>query len=199
VLPLAAPAVLRTTVAGLVVTIAATLLTASAQAEPRPQPAPSAIAKRDRYAIGDSVMLGARSILKRRGFTVNAAVSRQSYSAPAMVRRKEAKLPANLVVHLGTNGTFPLSTCRKIVKNAGPTRRVFLVTVFVPRSWERSNNRTIRKCAESFPGSRVTVVDWNRLARSHPEWLYSDGTHLKPTGAKGFARLIDQAVDAAGA
>lgn len=180
--------------------LAATLLTVPpAQADPRPEPKPMASAKRDRYAIGDSVMLGAQSILKRRGFTVNAAVSRQSYSAPAMVRRKGAKLPANLVVHLGTNGTFPLSTCRRIVKNAGPQRRVFLVTVFVPRSWERSNNRTIRKCAESFPGDRVTVVDWNALAKRHPEWLYSDGTHLKPAGAKGFARLIDHAVDASGA
>ncbi len=199
-LPRSVPAVLRTTVTGIVVVLAATLLTVpTAQAEPRPQPEVSGVAKRDRYAIGDSVMLGARSILKRRGFTVNAAVSRQSYSAPAMVRRKGVTLPANLVVHLGTNGTFPLSTCRKIVKNAGPKRRVFLVTVFVPRSWEKSNNRTIRKCAESFPAGRVTVVDWNRLARSHPEWLYSDGTHLKPTGAKGFARLIDRVVDSAGA
>lgn len=197
--PRCVPGVLRATVTGIVVVLAATLLSVPpAQAEPHPQPAVSAAAKRDRYAIGDSVMLGARSILKRRGFTVDAAVSRQSYSAPAMVRRKGAKLPANLVVHLGTNGTFPLSTCRKIVKNAGPKRRVFLVTVFVPRSWERSNNKTIRTCAESFPAGRVTVVDWNGLARSHPEWLYSDGTHLKPTGAKGFARLIDHAVDAAG-
>ena len=180
--------------------LAVTLLAAApVQADPRPQPESTSSATRDRYAIGDSVMLGARSILKRRGFTVNAAVSRQSYSAPAMVRRKGAKLPENLIVHLGTNGTFPLSTCRKIVKNAGPERKVFLVTVFVPRSWEKSNNKTIRTCAESFPQGRVTVVDWNGVARSHPEWLYSDRTHLKPSGAKAFARLIDHAVDASGA
>jgi hypothetical protein len=153
---------------------------------------------KNRYAIGDSVMLGARSILKRRGFQVNAAVSRQSYSAPGMVRRKGPKLPENLVVHLGTNGTFPLSTCRKLVKNAGVQRRVFLVTVFVPRSWEKSNNRTIRKCARSFPEGRVTVVDWHARAKAHPDWLYADGTHLKPAGAKGFARLLDHAVDASG-
>lgn len=173
----------------------------AASADPRPEPTQTSAAKvaKDRYAIGDSVMLGAKSILKRRGFTVNATVSRQSYSAPGMVRRKGAKLPANLVVHLGTNGTFPLSTCRKLVKNAGPSRKVFLVTVFVPRSWEKSNNATIRKCASSFPEGRVTVIDWNAAARQHPDWLYSDRTHLKPSGAKGFARLIDRAVDSAGA
>ncbi len=175
----------------------------SASADPRPTPAPTQAPaptqSKDRYAIGDSVMLGARSILKRRGFTVNAAVSRQSYSAPGMVRRKGDRLPENVVVHLGTNGTFPLSTCRKLVKNAGPSRNVFLVTVSVPRSWEKSNNRTIRACADSFPAGRVTVIDWNAAARAHPQWLYSDRTHLRPAGAKGFARLIDRAVDAAGA
>lgn len=163
----------------------------AALAEPRPAPAPA----KDRYAIGDSVMLGARSQLRRKGFIVNATVSRQAYSAPAMVRKRGAELPRNLIVHLGTNGTFPLDTCRRIVANAGPHRRVFLVTVSVPRSWERSNNATIRKCASSFRPGRVTVVDWNPLAKRHPAWFYSDQVHLKPAGARGFARLIDRAVD----
>lgn len=163
----------------------------AALAEPRPAPAPA----KDRYAIGDSVMLGARSQLRRKGFIVNATVSRQAYSAPAMVRKRGAQLPRNLVVHLGTNGTFPLDTCRRIVANAGAQRRVFLVTVSVPRSWERSNNASIRKCARSFPPERVTVVDWNALAKRHRAWFYSDRVHLKPAGALGFARLIDRAVD----
>lgn len=146
------------------------------------------------YAIGDSVMLGAKSHLKRRGFAVNATVSRQAYSAPAMVRKRGASLPRTLVVHLGTNGTFPLETCRRIAQNAGPSRRVFLVTVSVPRSWERSNNATIRRCASSFPDGRVSVVDWKRLASRHPEWFASDRVHLTSAGARGYARLIDQAV-----
>lgn len=175
------------------VTLAGTLLSAPvASAEPK------APVTNDRYAIGDSVMLGARTQLKRRGFTVNAVTSRQSYSAPAMVRRKGAELPRNVVVHLGTNGTFPLDTCRRIVTNAGSSRRVYLVTVHVPRSWERPNNATLRRCAKSFPDGRVTVVDWNAAAKAHPEWLYSDGTHLKSAGAKAFARLIDRAVTSAG-
>lgn len=146
------------------------------------------------YAIGDSVMLGAKSHLKRRGFAVNATVSRQAYSAPAMVRKRGASLPRNLVVHLGTNGTFPLETCRRLVQNAGPSRRVFLVTVAVPRSWEKSNNATIRRCAASFPAGRVSVVDWKGLASRHPEWFYSDRFHLTSAGARGYAGLIDRAV-----
>lgn len=168
--------------------VAVTLTMPAAAAEPQPA------SIKGGYAIGDSVMLGAKSELKRRGFVINATVSRQAYSAPAMVRKRGATLPQTLVVHLGTNGTFPLETCRRLVQNAGPSRRVFLLTVSVPRSWERSNNATIRRCAASFPASRVAVVDWKGLASRHPEWFYSDGVHLKSAGARGYARLIDRAV-----
>ncbi|HAN70284.1 MAG TPA: hypothetical protein DCQ36_01665 [Actinobacteria bacterium] len=163
----------------------------AATADPRPAPAPA----KDRYAIGDSVMLGARTPLRRKGFIVNATVSRQAYSAPAMVRKRNGELPRTLVVHLGTNGTFPLDTCRRIVENAGAQRKVFLLTVSVARSWERSNNATIRRCAKSFPAGRVTVVDWKALADRHRSWFYADRVHLKPAGAWGYARLIDRAVE----
>lgn len=165
----------------------------TASAEPRPA-SPRPAAAPNAYAIGDSVMLGAKSQLRKRGIAVNATVSRQAYSAPAMVRKRSSSLPRNLVVHLGTNGTFPLDTCKRLVRNAGAQRHVYLVTVSVPRSWEKSNNRTLRKCAGSFPASRVTLVDWKGLASRNPAWFYSDGVHLKSAGAVGFARLIDRAI-----
>jgi lysophospholipase L1-like esterase len=34
------------------------------------------------------------------------------------------------------------------------------------------------------------VIDWYPLARSHPDWLYSDGTHPNLTGAEQYAKLI---------
>lgn len=151
----------------------------------------------DRYAIGDSVMLGARDALRARGFTVDAAVSRQAYVGPALLRRKGARLPENVVVHLGTNGTFPLATCKRMVTQAGPKRRVFLVTVNVRRSWERSNNAVLRSCDAAFPGDRVTVIEWKRAAAPHRAWFYSDGVHLRPSGRRAFARMISNAVDSA--
>ena len=42
-----------------------------------------------KYAIGDSVMLGAKPALRARGFTVNAVKSRQFYEAVSIVRRKK--------------------------------------------------------------------------------------------------------------
>jgi lysophospholipase L1-like esterase len=156
-----------------------------------------AVPSGDRLAIGDSVMLGAQTQLKARGFRVDATVSRQSYSGPALLRAKGSSLPRTVVVHLGTNGSFPLDVCRRIVRNAGPDRQVFLVTVHVPRSWQDSNNAAIRRCDRSFAADRVTVVDWHSAATRNPGWLYRDRVHLTPAGARGFARLIDQAVDSA--
>jgi hypothetical protein len=113
------------------------------------------------------------------------------------VRKKGSALPANVVVHLGTNGTFPLSTCKALVKAAGPDRRVFLVNVFVPRSWQDANNAVIRQCDESFSADRVHVIDWNGAASRHRSWFYGDRIHLKPAGGEAFARLLDDSVDTA--
>ncbi|MDQ5974327.1 MAG: hypothetical protein QG661_1536 [Actinomycetota bacterium] len=153
---------------------------------------------KDRYALGDSVMLGAKDVMKRLGFrVVDAEESRQAYSGAAELRRRGASLPENVVVHLGTNGTFPLSSCHAMVKAAGPDRRVFLVTIHAPRSWEKGNNKVIRQCAADYRPGRVNVIDWNWAASRHAKWLYSDGIHLTPSGAKGYARVIDAAIDRA--
>lgn len=153
---------------------------------------------KDRYALGDSVMLGAKYTLKDLGFgVVDATESRQAYAGPGLLRKRGASLPANVVIHLGTNGTLRLSDCRAMVKAAGPSRRVFLVTIHVPRSWQKSNNKVIRQCDAAFAADRVHVVDWDWAASRHPKWLYDDRTHLRPEGAKAFARIIDSAIDSA--
>ena len=53
-----------------------------------------------RYAIGDSVMLGARDDLIARGFRVNAQVSRQFRDVVPLVRELAAggHLPVNVIV-----------------------------------------------------------------------------------------------------
>lgn len=157
----------------------------------------SAAPSKDRYAIGDSVMLGARTALKDAGFRVDATESRQSYAGPALLRKKGSTLPQNVVVHLGTNGSFPLSTCKSIVRAAGPDRRVFLVNIYVPRSWQDANNAVIRACNEAFAADWVHVIDWNSAASANRSWFYSDRIHLKPAGGQAFARLLGDSVDRA--
>ena len=147
-------------------------------------------------AIGDSVMLGARWVMKKNGIAiVDARKSRQAAAGPALLRKRGSKLPVNVVVHLGSNGTFTTQACEAMITAAGPTRRVFLLTLAVPRSWEARNNALIRDCVAAHPG-RVFIIDWHAMAAKHPKWLYSDRIHLRPAGAKGYASMIEQAVAA---
>ena len=147
-------------------------------------------------AIGDSVMLGARSDLQKLGVQkVDARVSRQADAAAAVLSERGSALPMRVVIHLGTNGPFTAENCRSIMKVVGAVRKVFLVNVKVPRRWEEPNNREIDMCA-GIHADQVTVVDWHRAASRHPDWLYSDGVHLRPAGALGYARLIAKAIGA---
>ena len=155
------------------------------------EPAPSL----DAITIGDSVQLGAKWVLLKRGVDiVDAKVNRQASTGPGLLRKRGKTLPTNVVIHLGTNGSYSLEDCKNMVKIAGPDRRVFLLTISVPRRWEQVNNDTIRRCARAFPAGRVTIIDWKAATKAHPSWLYADHTHLPPAGAKGYARLISQAI-----
>ncbi len=151
----------------------------------------------DAITVGDSVQLGAKWVLLKKGVDiVDAKVNRQASTGPGLLRKRGKKLPTNVVIHLGTNGSYSLEDCKDMVKIAGPDRRVFLLTISVPRRWEKVNNDTIRRCARAFPAGRVTIIDWKAATTAHPSWLYSDHTHLPPAGAKGYARLIQQAITA---
>lgn len=144
-------------------------------------------------AIGDSVMLGAKWTLTKRGIDVDAEVSRQASSAPRLVARRGDRLPPDVVVHLGTNGTLDAADCEAVMKAAGPERTVHWVTIAAKRRWVPGNNRVIRACIQRHPG-RAALIDWAWAAKQHPEWLYADGIHLRPAGAKAYARLVANAV-----
>lgn len=147
-------------------------------------------------AIGDSVMLGAKSQLQQVGVgLVDAKVSRQASSGPDLVRKLTAKSDVDhVVIHLGTNGYFTVESCRDMVKAAGLDRTVYLVNLKVPRKWEGNNNALIAQCAKGFSSTRVRVLDWNNISQTKDSYLYSDGIHLTPVGAKKFARMVSQAI-----
>ena len=173
------------------VSIIALMPTTIAQAKPDTSGAGT------RVAIGDSVMLGAKwNLLNRQDFTlVDAAVSRQAATGPGILRKLGSGLAQNVIVHLGTNGSYPIKTCKQLVQAAGPTRKVFLVTIKVPRLWEPVNNKMLRRCESRFPAEQVHIIDWNWAASRHAEeWLYDDGAHLRPAGARAFARIMNEAI-----
>jgi hypothetical protein len=144
-----------------------------------------------RYAIGDSVMLGARDELRARGFRMTAEVSRQFDDVVAIVRKLAAagRLPRNVIVHLGNNGRVEGDDCDALVRAAGPKRRVYLVTLKIPRPSRDPNNRRLRACAHRH--ENASVIDWYDRSRYHRAWFYDDGYHLRPSGQREYARFID--------
>lgn len=145
-------------------------------------------------AIGDSVMLGAKWTLKKRDIAVDAAVSRRASSAAQLIAKRAERLPSAVVVHLGTNGTLRRDDCDAVMAKAGQGRTVYWVTIAAKRSWVAGNNKAIRSCVQRYQG-RAALIDWAWAAKRHPEWLYADGIHLRPSGAKAYARLVSAALD----
>jgi hypothetical protein len=139
--------------------------------------------------------VGSGSLLRREGFVVHARVGRQFASAVGIVKSFGPRLPKNVVIELGTNGTVRLADCVAVIRAAGPRRRVFLVNVRVPRAWQERNNTVLRQCDRSFPRARVRVIHWHRATAEHPEWLARDGYHTSDLGRRALAAMIDRHVD----
>ena len=67
---------------------------------------------------------------------------------------------------------------------------VVFVTVHVDRSWQDQINGVLARGVARYP--KAVLADWETLAAQHPEWFYTDGTHLPidGAGAQALAALI---------
>ncbi|WP_081680581.1 acyltransferase family protein [Cellulomonas sp. URHD0024] len=141
-------------------------------------------------AFGDSVMLGAAAELNARGIGVDAAESRQFGVMVDLVlaSRAAGTLGHTVIVHGGTNGPIDEATLRRLLDSTRD-RRVYLVNVHVPRTWEAFNDEVLSRVAAQYPN--VHVLDWSTLAAGNRPWLYSDDIHLRPgTGRDGYADWV---------
>ena len=147
--------------------------------------------------IGDSVMLGARPVLRKElpGIAIDAAVSRFPGGFLGPMRRYERKgmLAPTVIIHTGSNGTLTESMTRTILNIVNNHPRVILININVPRTWRDSNNESIAKIAPAYPN--VVVVDWRKASLNHPEYFVSDRVHLTKKGARAYAALIKQAIN----
>jgi hypothetical protein len=128
------------------------------------------------------------------GWRVNAEVGRQFSAGAALIVRKADRgtLPTRVVVHLGTNGPIDPADCDVIVDAAARGRRLFLVTVRVPRGWQDENNETLRACAAT--SRRVHVIRWFAHSDRHDEWYADDGYHLNADGQAAYATYLEARV-----
>src|SRR3954454_13131441 len=144
-------------------------------------------------AIGDSVMIPAARRLARSGFEVDAREGRFMRSAIKMLakRKRRHRRPHLEVVALGTNYPATYGEIRRALRLLGPGRVLAMVTPW--RSYRALDSSAIWRARRRHP-HRVKVVDWAATAAGHSSWFWSDGTHLRPAGARAYARVLRTAI-----
>lgn len=148
-------------------------------------------------AFGDSVMLDAAPYLQEVNshMIVDAAVGRQAYQTPAIISQAAAsgKLPANILIGLGTNGEIKRQDLDQIMAILGKNRQVYWMNNFVQsRPWQDSNNQMLSAAQKDY--KNLHVIDWYDLAKQHADWFAADGVHQGPLGDRNYVRLLVEIV-----
>ncbi len=166
--------------------------------EPPPTSAPPEAPTIWVTAMGDSVMLGAASVLAPTigNIEVDAAVGRQVSVAIEILRslRDAGRLGDVVVVHMGNNGTFTKGQFDDMMGVLADVRRVVFVNLKVPRDWEGPNNDVLAEGVTRYPNA--VLVDWHAASVDRPDFFWDDGIHLRPEGAQFYADLIASYVNA---
>jgi lysophospholipase L1-like esterase len=145
-------------------------------------------------AVGDSVMEGARDVLRQTlgpdTTIVDTEESRQFDKGVDVIQgyADRNELKDEVVVQLGTNGTINPDDFDRMMNILKNVKRVLLVNANVPRPWEEQVNDTLADGAKRFKNAKL--VDWHSEAGGHPDWFYDDGIHLRPDGAIAYAQFI---------
>ncbi|HYD40207.1 MAG TPA: hypothetical protein VEB43_05215 [Anaeromyxobacter sp.] len=196
------------------------LLAASIPATPRAEGPPptsegaplvdgAAPAQAEVFAVGDSVLLGAREHLLALSdvhVTVDAVVCRQAtHSVPgpvtcagtsfpqgissglAVLREARARgaLGGAVVLMLGSNEGIAAPQFEELMQELADVPLVLWTTNTV--RWQRRTNEVLRAGVARHPNAGL--LDWARLSRGKP-WFGKDGIHLNRAGRKAFAELV---------
>lgn len=147
-------------------------------------------------AIGDSVMLAAVPELQAAfpGIQIDAAVSRQMSSAPAIVQGlidADALRPV-VVLALGTNGSISRDTLEQVRQLIGAERELVVVTAQAPRGWIPTVNERLATFAWQY--RNVELADWYTAVQPHLGELARDQVHFGHVGAGIFTSSIQEAL-----
>lgn len=144
-----------------------------------------------RFAVGDSVMLGALVPLQGLGFQVDALESRAFINGLDLVETlaREDRLPDQMVIHLGTNGPISETQMDRMIAAVADVPEVVFLTNDVDRDYTADNNELLYATAAA--NENVSVLDWQGLVAScEGDCLESDGYHLKPDGQRYYADVV---------
>ena len=162
----------------------------------RTPPIPHTVAdlKRDDLVVyGDSVPLGAIGDLVQRFRSVSnhAVEGVQSWTLlPELEQAGRAGLLNGdiVVLHTGDNGIVSRSQLDDTLAALSKAMRVIVAIPYVPRPWQADNAATIQSVAGHYPN--VRLMNWSGAARAQPDYLWSDGVHLTPTGESAYTALV---------
>ena len=116
----------------------------------------------------------------------------QASNLVELVRALGPRLGRTVIVGVGYND-FEQSFAQDVEESvaallAAGVTRILWTTLRAAREPYLNMNDDIREAAERHP--EMTVVDWNRYSRSHPDWFQNDGIHLFPAGGVAMATLL---------
>lgn len=147
-------------------------------------------------AIGDSVMLASAKELQLTfpGIQIDAVVSRQLSSAPAVVQNlvDTGELRQTLIIGLGTNGPIQRSALDQIRAEAGPQRQIVVINVQAPRGWTPGVNDTLQSFAQQY--RNVELANWRDAIAGHLDLLSRDQIHPGDAGGKIYVEAIQDAL-----
>ena len=164
---------------------------------PRPIPGPASVPGGDQIdAIGDSVMLASAKELQAGfpGIQIDAVVSRQLSSAPAIVRqmRDSGTLRPVLLIGLGTNGPIDRHSLDQIRSIVGPRHEIVVVSVQAPRGWTDGVNDTLTRFAQQYRS--VELANWREAISTRLDLLSRDQIHPGPAGGLIYVRAVTDAL-----
>jgi peptidoglycan/LPS O-acetylase OafA/YrhL len=146
-------------------------------------------------AVGDSVMLDAAAALKAvcPGTEVYAVVGWQAKAVFAEVTtlRTAAHLGREVVIETGTNGIVSAKELDATLTTLADRQKVVVINDHMDRPWEPPNNAMFPVVVKAHPNA--VLVNWDIAANTHPNWLSTDGVHLKLAGRAPYAQLIKAA------
>ena len=141
-------------------------------------------------ALGDSVMLGCSSQLRRalhHRVRVDATVGRQIDDTVKELRRlrRHDHLPKIVVIQVGNNGPLWYPDLVRLRDALHGIPRVVAVNVRNATSWQDESNRALGNWLHEWP--QAHLADWYGHSTSK---MLSDGTHPWPYACGIYARLI---------
>jgi peptidoglycan/LPS O-acetylase OafA/YrhL len=140
------------------------------------------------FAIGESVMLGARRNLEEAGIRTEAAENRGPDGALKALRsfRAANTITRAVVMQIGTNGPVTREQYEALVDELSDLNLVVVMTVKAPKPWIAGNNEIIRSLPLTHPN--VKILDWEARAVEVESGLTSSdgGIHLYTDSSRVF-------------